>query len=147
MANELNTVEDFDRFLHGGSAIFTITSKKTDKHYTYKVAQKKGGGGPFFVRVLANGDNTDMDSQKYLGFLGTKSINGQDVAQIIAGKKGDPTAPSARALNWVLLQVCLKGEMPTEATVQHEGRCCACGRRLTDPTSIDLGIGPECRRR
>ena len=25
------------------------------------------------------------------------------------------------------------------------GRCCICGKALTDPHSIELGIGPECR--
>jgi hypothetical protein len=25
------------------------------------------------------------------------------------------------------------------------GICCNCGRTLTDPTSLELGIGPECR--
>lgn len=24
------------------------------------------------------------------------------------------------------------------------GRCCSCGRELTDPESIDAGIGPIC---
>lgn len=28
--------------------------------------------------------------------------------------------------------------------VMHTGRCCACGRELTDPESIRLGIGPQC---
>jgi len=26
----------------------------------------------------------------------------------------------------------------------HEGKCCRCGRRLTTPTSVQNGIGPEC---
>ena len=27
-----------------------------------------------------------------------------------------------------------------------EGVCCICGAALTDPTSVSLGIGPECRK-
>jgi len=27
---------------------------------------------------------------------------------------------------------------------QHEGRCCVCARPLTNPESIDAGVGPEC---
>jgi hypothetical protein len=27
---------------------------------------------------------------------------------------------------------------------QEIGRCCRCNRRLTDETSRELGIGPEC---
>ena len=26
------------------------------------------------------------------------------------------------------------------------GRCCQCGRMLTDPKSVEYGIGPECRQ-
>tara|TARA_R110000822_G_scaffold120633_3_gene254143 strand:- start:6451 stop:6984 length:534 start_codon:yes stop_codon:yes gene_type:complete len=29
-------------------------------------------------------------------------------------------------------------------TLLREGRCVVCNRRLTDPTSIELGIGPKC---
>jgi hypothetical protein len=29
--------------------------------------------------------------------------------------------------------------------VHHEGRCGKCGRMLTDPDSIRIGIGPHCR--
>jgi hypothetical protein len=31
--------------------------------------------------------------------------------------------------------------------LQEESHCGVCGRTLTDPESIDLGIGPECNRR
>ena len=27
------------------------------------------------------------------------------------------------------------------------GHCCICGKALTDPISIELGIGPECRHK
>lgn len=33
-----------------------------------------------------------------------------------------------------------------EAQVRGSG-CSECGRQLTDPVSVDLGIGPECRRK
>lgn len=32
-------------------------------------------------------------------------------------------------------------------SVHVEERCSCCGRELTDPVSIDLGIGPWCRRK
>lgn len=31
--------------------------------------------------------------------------------------------------------------------VYHTGRCCVCYKKLTDPVSIELGIGPLCRDR
>jgi len=34
-----------------------------------------------------------------------------------------------------------------EAELLAAGRCRRCGRRLTDPTSLVVGLGSECRRR
>lgn len=33
-----------------------------------------------------------------------------------------------------------------EAVLAQLGRCRICGRTLTDPVSVRLGIGPDCRR-
>lgn len=33
-----------------------------------------------------------------------------------------------------------------EALLDHQSRCRRCGRPLTDPTSVEAGIGPECAR-
>ena len=30
--------------------------------------------------------------------------------------------------------------------IQHIGKCCKCGRPLTDPESIKLGVGPICAK-
>jgi hypothetical protein len=32
-----------------------------------------------------------------------------------------------------------------EADLAAAGRCRRCGRALTDPVSVESGIGPECR--
>lgn len=37
-----------------------------------------------------------------------------------------------------------KGLLPPEIEVWHEGACCYCGRKLTVPASIELGVGPDC---
>jgi hypothetical protein len=37
--------------------------------------------------------------------------------------------------------------MHPELAVYHEGRCGACGRRLTTPESISSGLGPVCAGR
>jgi len=144
MANELTTSEDAIRFITGGNALFTITSEKTGKHYTYKVAKKRGeDDSPLFVRCLSNGVNTDWENQLYLGTL---VQNVEDKCLFVRpGAKGS-TGPAANALNWTLRQLTEHGDdIHPDVRIQHEGRCCACNRVLTDPTSIDLGIGPECR--
>ena len=39
--NKFETAADAKTFILGGSAVFTITSLKTGKHFTFKVKEKK----------------------------------------------------------------------------------------------------------
>lgn len=41
----------------------------------------------------------------------------------------------------------LTQSIPDYVHILHDGRCGKCGRRLTDAESIQLGIGPECRKK
>jgi hypothetical protein len=50
------------------------------------------------------------------------------------------------AMNWVLDHLS-EGEMPPLTEIWHEGRCGRCGRKLTVPDSIAIGIGPDCLTR
>jgi len=53
-------------------------------------------------------------------------------------------AKSAIAFTWVWNKLSA-GQMPEDLEVWHEGRCSKCGRQLTDPVSISVGMGPTCR--
>lgn len=91
-----------------------------------------------FVSVLTGPDNaTDF---RYLGRLRRGVfLHGRKVQ-----KPGDiMTAPSAMAWRWAYERLC-KGKPFGDLIVMHEGRCGRCGRKLTHPTSIASGIGPEC---
>lgn len=135
----LESANDALRFMFGGNATFTLRSEKTGTRYTYKIRQKEDAG-PFFVSVLAGQNNqTDFD---YIGFV-PASARGQ----ITAGSKGKPAAPSFKAIAWVLAQLDQTARIPEQLSIFHEGRCCACGRKLTTPESILSGIGPECAKK
>ena len=45
---------------------------------------------------------------------------------------------------FIMLQ---RKELPDFIKLYHLGKCSYCSRTLTDPRSIELGIGPECRKR
>jgi hypothetical protein len=126
------------RFMLSGRAYLTFESQKTGTHFTYRVAanKKKGGTAPtHFVGVL-----TRPDTYTYLGCIfegrrwahGHKSPIGHD-------------APSAKAFAWCWRKLMVERCMPEVLEVFHEGRCGKCGRRLTDPTSVSIGLGPTCR--
>lgn len=125
------------RFMIAGDAYVTLQSARTGVHYTYRVqVAPEGGTGPasHFVSVL-----TGPDSYTYLGCLyGSKTYR--------HGKRSPigTDAPSAKAFAWTWVRL-VAGFMPRDLAVYHEGRCGRCSRRLTDPISISLGMGPTCR--
>jgi hypothetical protein len=128
------TKEQIETFLQAGHAIFTLKSKKTGKHFTYKI--KRGGGpegpGPLFVSLLI-GDLKWM----YVGlYRPGKALH------LTAKSHFSPDAPSVRALSWFLQHV----DSPL-VEFKHAGKCGRCGRVLTHPDSIDSGLGPECSGR
>jgi hypothetical protein len=135
----LESANDVLRFIFGGNATFTLRSAKTGARFTYKIRQP-GIGKPFFASVLSGQNNeTDFD---YVGFIPAAT---RDV--LVAGNKGKPDAPSFKALAWTVYQLATKARIPEHLEVFHEGRCCACGRKLTTPESILSGIGPECAKK
>ena len=57
----------------------------------------------------------------------------------------DPNTDEARAYCARMLLRYVAGEsLPPSLEVHEEERCGKCGRQLTDPVSIERGIGPEC---
>jgi hypothetical protein len=123
-----------------GSPKLTLESKKTGKWYTYSVsrARDRATGEPkdfWFVGLLSGPDNT-ADYQ-YLGML-----DGSGFRLTKASKLTADSAP-VRGFNYFWKHI-TQDQLPTDMTVRHEGSCGRCGRTLTTPRSLQLGIGPEC---
>jgi hypothetical protein len=125
---------DTFKFMLAGNAIFTLTSKATGTRFTYKVRAKDN---VWFVSVLSGPDNWT----NYV-FLGTIHND----LTFMHGKRSTISmrAPSARAWMWFWGRFRNEGKVPEQCTVHHEGKCGRCGRKLTVPESIELGLGPEC---
>ncbi len=136
----INAPDDQNDFIFGGKAVFTLRSIKTGVRFTYKVTASKDGK-VFFVSVLT-GSNNETD-YSYMGIIpGDCQAMGKANLRATAKSRITPAAPSFRALQWAL------GNLGSPAMeFFHEGRCCRCARRLTDPESITIGMGPECRQR
>lgn len=123
--------------LTAGNATITLVSKKTGTRFTYKVAAPKENGETVrFVSVLTGSNNEDDFT--YAGML----RKGQGFRQT-AGSKIGGDAASVKAFTWAFNQL-RNGVLPETLEVWHEGRCCRCGRKLTVPSSIESGIGPDC---
>lgn len=132
-------------FMLAGNAHVTFQSRRTGTRFTYRIRAAKPRGsdhadslfGTHFVSVLTGPDNGA--SYEYLGCIFNQKMYSHGRKSHIAAN-----APSAVAFMWVWRKLS-GGEMHPELGIWHEGRCGRCSRRLTDPTSISLGLGPKCR--
>lgn len=127
-------------YVLGGNATFTLVSRDSERHFTYKMQLSDNKPCLYFVRLLHGPDNEN--DYKYMGCYYS------DTGIFYIDKKyrdrAEHTWPaSMRAINYFLRHI---DNVPDQLLVYHEGKCCRCGRKLTTPQSIRDGIGPECRR-
>lgn len=131
-----NSITDVD-FFRGGNAIFTVANQ--EKHYTFKITKKDNY--PFLINLLSGPDN-----ESDYTYVGVYIPNMYRVKLTAKSKFKDESVP-VKAVRWAINKVVEKAELPEGYSIQHEGKCCRCGRTLTTPDSINRGIGPECARR
>ncbi len=118
-------------FMLAGNAILTAVSDRTGIRFTFKIQISKDGR-VHYVSVLTGQDYS---------FLGVLFANGTYQHSIKSPIGID--ALSNRAFRWTWGHV-NTGKMPKDVTVYHAGSCGRCGRCLTVPESIAMGIGPDC---
>lgn len=123
-------------YLLAGNAIVTITSTRTGVHYTYRIHQPDDTS-PHFVSVLTGPNNTS--DYAFIGTIFDRSVYRH-------GKKShiSAAAPSAIAFSWAWKHI-VACRIPDSLVIQHSNTCGRCGRTLTDPDSLALGLGPICR--
>lgn len=142
------------QFFTAGKCTFTVKvpadfagrNEGCNLHYTYKIIQsepsQKYPKPAHFVKLLSGPDNTT--DYKYLGILDPERGTVRVTERSCAGEK----AWSVRIVRRVLDQIFNGEGMPAIIKagwdVHHEGQCGRCGRPLTVPESIEVGIGPDC---
>lgn len=137
------------KFILAGNAYFTLRSKATGARYTYRVNKPDPQPGKckyclndpcrcvprYFVSLLTGPENTS--DYTYLGMLTNKRFT------LTRASKMPITAKPVAAISLVMTRL-FAGTMLSQLEIWHEGRCGRCGRTLTVPESIALGLGPEC---
>lgn len=130
-------------YLFAGNATFTLVSLKTGQRFTYRVRQAKvpndGGERPYFVSLLRGPSNTE--DYAYMGIIDEAGFHSTTKSRV------SPDAASHKAFKWLLDRMKTGGAMTGVAEVWHDGTCGRCGRALTVPSSVALGLGPECAGR
>jgi len=119
------------KFIFAGKSIVTFLNTKTGNRFTFKTKAAKDSN-MFFVSVLNGPENW--------AYIGT-CIEGK----FRHGRKSNISADaqSVKVFDFVLAKLVL-GTLPEFVEVWHEGHCGKCGKRLTVPSSIENGLGPEC---
>jgi hypothetical protein len=127
------------KFFSAGRAIFTVDNGK-GTHYTFRIGRREETQ-PFFVGLL-----TGPCNESNYTYMGIYNPDNHDVRLTPKSKYNNDTQP-VKVIRWALKQISEGKPLPEGYSIKHEGKCCRCGRTLTDPTSIELGIGPECREK
>ena len=134
MPIRLETAADAVRYMLGGRAIVTITSNKTNKHFTYKITVANNNHQRYFVWVR---------TKNGYQFMLTLDYNGR---RIRYSRKGMPKEYFlVKAFKWAWGHL-FNNSMPIAMSIYRYNICCRCGRKLTDPKSIKAGVGPECAK-
>ncbi len=129
--HKITNTKEALKFMFAGKSIITFLNSQSSNRFTFKVKQAKDSN-LFFVSVL-----TSPDTYTYIGTCiegnykhGKKSTISQD-------------AQSVKVFNFMLNRL-KTDNLPDFLEVWHEGHCGKCGKRLTVPSSILNGLGPEC---
>lgn len=136
--HELKGCEHIRTYVLGGNAVVTLLSP-TGVHHTYAFRHPKHAedfpSGVMFVYVLV-ADNV----WKYVGMLKDKRLFFTRSSRYA---KASPIFKGAK----YIVRMMYDTSLITSMRIFHEGVCSVCGRVLTNPTSIEIGIGPRCRKR
>lgn len=129
--HKITNTKEALKFIFAGKSVVTFVNTNTGNRFTFKVKQAKDSN-LFFVSVLTN-----PDVYTYIGTCVEGNYK--------HGKKSNITvdAQSVKVFEFMLSR--LKSDnLPEFLEVWHEGFCGKCGKRLTVPSSILNGLGPDC---
>ena len=140
-------------FFCGGNCTFTVKVPEKfagqhgcNLHYTFKIQKgepsEKYPTPATFVKLLTGSDNTADYS--YLGMLNEQTGEVRLTAKSCVGADGWAVRIVRRVLAQMWEGEGLQAILAAGWDVHHEGRCGRCGRPLTVPESLEVGIGPDC---
>lgn len=125
-------------YIFGGRGIVTLKSP-TGVHHTY-VFQRPRNEDQFPDDVMFVYALHDGNKMFYVGMIEnsqfrlTRSSRFLNDTEIVRGAR-------------YIMKMAFVKDLDTPMELYHEGICSVCGRPLTNPKSIQTGIGPRCRRR
>lgn len=131
-----------ERFLLGGKAAFTLVNPAKGTKYRFKVRR---GEGDFENSFSIYAFKSQEEGYKWLGcfkLLGDRQVPGAFFTT--AKCKFDHSGSEFMAFEYVFNN---RKNLPEKVELWHVGRCGVCNKKLDDPQSIAIGIGPVCLKK
>lgn len=139
------------KYILGGNSCFTIRCNGVRRTYKVKstTADRNANWSTgnqdrsqYFIS-LKTGPGDSFSDYSYMGML--RQTTDGDYRLVETAKSQAKRGSAAWDLFAKLWYSIERGcRVPSNFEFWHEGSCCMCGRRLTVPSSIESGIGPEC---
>jgi hypothetical protein len=133
-------------FLFAGKSEFIVKNNKGES-YIFSIKRGKARSKfesaehMYYVKCCRDGNSGEYNG-RYMGYFNTRSTTNQGFR---AGHKGlDEHTKAFKVLKWAVSQVVNEKELPEGYSIEHTGKCGACGKRLTDDWSKEIGLGPTC---
>ena len=123
---------------------FTLHNTERDTHLTFKTRRPKGWTveSPVLIDLMVGKDNSSD-----FGFIGSVSPRGFYKASTKSKVEGDVKVVADRTLVWLLTKLNHGVDLPEALEIKGASKCCRCSKKLTNPDSIDDGMGPSCRKK
>jgi hypothetical protein len=123
---------------------FTLHNTDRNTHLTFKARRPRGWTveSPVLIDLMVGKDNSED-----FGFIGSVNTRGFFKASPKSKVSEDRKAVANRTLVWLLTKLNNGVELPEALEIKGASKCCRCARKLTNPDSIDDGMGPICRKK
>ena len=141
----MTSVEAIRAYLFGCSrtVVFTLVSKKTGNRHTYRLRRVHSKRNFFFVDTL-----TGEDNEADYGFIGTVYRDAVGHWAFAYSRKSavlPSEAPSVLGIDFFIARINRDIDLNVgKIEFWHSGKCSRCGRTLTVPASLEIGMGPKC---
>ena len=123
-------------YLTGGHGVVTLLSSVTGIHHTYAFLSpkyRKPGEDTLFIYTIVGNESI------YVGMYKNKQF------RLTAKSRFKADSAIVKGVAFIMKLMHRDDFHDDRMVLYHEGVCSRCGRPLTNPASIQLGIGPICQ--